>query len=140
MNDDRTFSLLWPKRTAEMCVDVCYLLHIVQYSPASCCVSRCRDTLVPSSPYCSCPELCLETLCTHSGSHSFGHGRAVPGEQCGLISEDALGTFNTLSLWLTNYHAFSYVFTSFTCKLVFLQTYFCLQKHLWRRCCTIVNP
>lgn len=57
-----------------------YLLRIGRYSPANCCESRCRDTLVPSAPHCSCPDWCSETLCTHSGSHSSGHGRAAPGK------------------------------------------------------------
>lgn len=65
--------------TVAVCSAVSYLLHTGQCSPASCCASRCRDTLAPSAPRCSCPELCSETLCTHSGFHSSGHERAAPG-------------------------------------------------------------
>lgn len=63
----------------DVCLIVCYLHHISQCSPASCCVSRCRDTLALCAPRCSCPGLCSETLCTHSGFHNSGHERAIPG-------------------------------------------------------------
>lgn len=67
-----------------MCALVCgcYLHHIWQYSPASCCESRCRDV-------CHCPGLCSETLCTHSGSHSSGHERAAPKDMTEGLKKSA---------------------------------------------------
>lgn len=65
-----------------MCDDIgqCYLLHTGQYSPASCCVSRCRDTLALCAPHWPCLVLCSGAPCTHSGFHNSGHERAAPGD------------------------------------------------------------